>query len=286
MRRFHRKTRVWFAVGIGMIGVLVTVVLIQDIRPLTQEQISRMVDEINEKAAVTVPQKFDDRYICRNRPDLCAKVRNGDRLTDEESIAYRLLYQEVIFREQKILKRLDSNLTVIHDFGMSLPNNVHGRGIAGSHDHHDASVHSNLADMEQSIQVIRDHHATTIARVRAGIFLYKDLSDVLSHLGTVPHTKSTPYQPPERQLGKLEQQGEESLRAFKTAQFANINSDEYWSALKRGLDSFDVLALDVQSTLDGNLTPMERHLVGRWGSFQSLGPWLARGSTPRRYRPF
>ncbi len=255
----------------------------EDVTALTPADVRRQVDEINEAAGVTVPHGFDDGAVRQTALPLFLRVERDQPLTDADSRSYRVLYQGIILSRQATLRRFDRNLTVLTDVDMDRPNNVGGNGIAGSHDHHDVSVRSNLADLTAEVATVQ-HSGFTPTRVRNAILAYKDLSDTLAHLATVSHTKSTPYRPRVGPASEIESLGEESLREFKTVQFAAVNSPEYWRAMFRALDRFDALALRVQHDLDASLTPVERKLAGRWGSPQSLGPWLAKGTTARRYR--
>lgn len=255
----------------------------QNVTPLTPQQIRRQVDEVNQAAGINVPHAFDNGATRQSALDLFTKVEQSQPLTEQESARYRVIYQGIILSKQATLRRFDRNLTVMSDVDMDKPNNVGGLGIGGSHDHHDMSVRSNLADLNAEVAAIRMSHFTP-TRVRNAIVAYKDLSDVLAHLATVSHTKSTPYRPPSRGVSDIEQIGEESLREFKSVQFAPVNSDAYWAAMFRALTQFDALALRVQQDIDGELSSAEQRLAGRWGSVQSLGPWLATGTTPRRYR--
>jgi hypothetical protein len=274
------------ALAVVFVGVVLTTLMAQDIAPLTADTIRKKVDEINQAAAVTVPEEFESGKLCRDHMDLCKSVDADRPLSEKESSDYRITFQEVICLKQPTLRRFDRNLTVLSNVDMSRPNNVGGLGIAGSHDHHDESMRSNLRDIEGEISTVKDHSRSVYSRVKAAVFVYKDLSDVLTHLATIPHTKSTAYEPPSKNdLGDYQRAGEAMLIDFKAAQFAPINGPEYWAALSRGLDKFDLPALSVQQAVNDNLSPLERRLTGRWGSVQSLGPWLTNGSKPRRYRP-
>jgi hypothetical protein len=272
----------------GVIAMLAVILLggalwREDVTPWTADQIRTRVDEINQAAGITLPHDFDNGAIRRTAPDLFTKVERNAPLTDEESARYRVLYQGIILSKQALLRRFDRNLTVMIDVEMDRPNNVGGYGIAGSHDHHDASVRSNLADLDAELAAI---HASqfTPTRVLNAILAYKDLSDILAHLATISHTKSTPYRRPAGAVDDVTRLGEDTLGEFKTVQFASVNGPEYWTSMFRALDAYDRLVLRVQNDIDSALSPIERKLAGRWGSVQSLGPWLAAGRPARRYR--
>lgn len=281
-RRLARLARLMLGVSVVAIVMLAVAAAFQDVTPLTADEIRRKADEVNQAAAVNIPHGFDNGARRNAALELFTRVERNQELSDEDSARYRAAYQAIIFDKQSTLRRFDRNLTVLTDVDMDRANNVGGNGIAGRHDHHDASVRSNLASLTKELAAL---DGVPLLRARFGAQAYKDLSDILAHLGTVPHTKSTPYVPPGHALTEVERIGEESLRAFKAAQFARVNSPGYWTAVFHGLDLFDQLASTVQRTVDGKLTRVERKMSGRWGSVQSLGPWLTVGSEPRRRRP-
>jgi hypothetical protein len=283
--KLRRITKTTIAAVILICILLVVAMFFQSTAPLTADEVRRRDDEINEAAAITVPHAFVRGKLRKDYPQLTQRVEQDRELSAADSAKYRIAFQEVIFIEQPILRRFDRNLTVLTNVEMFSINNVGDTGIAGSHDHHDSSVRSNLRDLQTEVSEAGNQSLSSWRRIRAAIFAYKDLSDTLVHLGTIPHTKSVLYSAANGPLGPYEQQGEAILRDFKTAQFAPVNSQEYWDAVWRGLDKFDLLALDVQGKLNESLSPLERHVAGRWGSAQSLGPWLTPRSRARRYRP-
>lgn len=281
MRLLARLTRFVFKLLVLAVVVLMVAAVFQNVSPLTADEIRRKSDEANQSAAVNVPHGFDNGAHRNAALDLFTKVERNQELSDAESARYRVAYQTIIFEKQSTLRRFDSSLTVLADVEMDRPNNVGGSGISGHHDHHDASVRANLASLTRELAAL---DGAPVLRARFGALAYKDLSDILAHLGTVPHTKSTPYRAPDRPLGEIERLGEESLRAFKAAQFARVNSRDYWTAVFAGLDRFDQLAAAVQQTVNSKLNPLEQRISGRWGGVPSLGPWLLVSSEPRRRR--
>jgi len=282
MRRLRRILLVLVALVL-LAGA--TCVGVQDVTPFSADAIRRKTDEINQAAAITVPHGFDDGAVRHQHVPLFEAVEQGRELSSAESTEYRRAYQDIIFRKQSTLRRFDRQLTVLPNVDMDRPNNVGGLGIEGSHDHHDASMRANLLALEAELQTIEAPASSSRARVWAAISAYKNATDILSHLATVPHTKSVAYRPPPAAPTEIEQQGELLLQDFKQAQFAPVNGTEYWAALWRGLDRFDLLLLRVQTTVNSGLSATERRLAGRWDSTQSLGRWLTNGTTPRRYRP-
>lgn len=277
--------RLVLAVTVLVAFALLATVTLQEAAPLEPDVIRRKTDEINQAAAVDVPHAFDGGAVRAANLSLFEQVERGAELTADDSVRYRTIYQDIIFRKQSTLRRFDGQLTILANVEMMRPNNVGGLGIAGSHDHHDASMRANLHSVEQALKAIEDPGTGTVTKVASAIRLYKDTTDILTHLGTVPHTKSTGYHPRPPSRSPLEPHGEMMLQAFKQAQFAPVNSAAYWEALWRGLDSFDELILRVQARVNRRLSPAEVRMAGRWDSAQSLGRWLTNGSPARRYRP-
>jgi hypothetical protein len=282
MRTVRRLMLVLVAAAVLLAAVTV---FVQATAPLSPETVRRKTDEINQAAAVTVPHAFNGGAVRNAHLRLFEAVEQGKELSAADSAEYRRAYQEIIFRKQQTLRRFDHQLTVIPDLEMDRRNNVNGLGVEGAHDHHDASMRANLLALETALRAIQDPKTSSGLRVRSAISAYKDTTDILTHLGTVPHTKSTEYRAPAGPLSELQTQGEAMLQDFKQAQFAAVNGPAYWSALWRGLDRFDQVLLRVQAAVHGRLSPAEERLAGRWDSAQSLGRWLTDGSTARRYRP-
>ncbi len=103
----------------------------------------------------------------------------------------------------------------------------------------------------------------------------------------MPQTKSTPYKAPQTEIpGTVGTLSEEVLREFKAAQFAPVNSAEYWAAVHRALGHYDALVFEVQSRIQASLNSFELRLAGPWGGLQSVGPGFFDGyPEPRRPRP-
>jgi hypothetical protein len=243
---------------------------------LSPQEITARVDRLNEGAAVQVPHlSLDDGKTRAEHLDLFQRVERGEVLSDEDGARYRVIYQELLQRHQRYLRRFDGNLTVLPNVGMSQPNNVHGTGIAGSHDHHDESARSNFRDLRQEVNRLSDAHgpAASLVRIRNAILAYKNLTDILLHLATAPQTKSVLYDPPAVQpTDELEVLFENVLREFKLAQFEAVNSVNYKEHIVRALDSYDLLVQGVQKAVYAHLSSFERTVSGTWGGWQSLGP--------------
>lgn len=245
--------------------------------PLGPLVIKDRVDRINEAVAITVPHfELDDGKTRENLIEVFLKVENGEELTEEDNIEYRLMFQKILKDNQEKLNYFDKNLTVIADLDMKKNNNVKGLGVDGSHDHHDASARSNFADLWASLKLLQRKDEGMMTRISNAITAYKDTTDILLHLATVPHTKSTRYDKPKDLLERtnLEQDAEEVIRLFKKAQFSPVNSKEYRKSIHGALDKYDQIILQVQEIIHGELRPLERTLVGTWGAWQSFGPSL------------
>lgn len=280
--QFFRYLAVVSAIGFLL---LVACVVSENTDPLTPDEVRTRDDEVNQASSVNIPHNFAGGKLRTEEPALTSKVEQDALLSESESSVYRSEYQQIIRLEQPMLRRIDRNLTVMEDVQMSRPNNVAGYGIAGSHDYHDESVRSNLYDLTKEVESAENPTSPSVTKIWSAILAYKDLSDTLSHLATVPNTKSTAYLPPVAPSIGYQGEGETILKHFKDAQFAPVDSNAYWTSIWQGLDGYDSLAMDVQVRLYRSLNPVERHLAGRWGSVQSLGPFLATRATPRRSRP-
>ena len=286
-RKRRRSQFLGYLAVVSAIGFLLLVACFvsEKTNPLSPDEVRTRDDEVNQASCVNIPHSFADGKLRAEEPALTSKVEQDALLSDSESNAYRSAYQQIVYLEQPMLRRIDRNLTVMKDVQMSRLNNVAGHGIAGSHDYHDESVRSNLYDLTKEVESAENPASSSLTKIWSAILAYKDLSDTLSHLATMPNTKSTAYLPPVAPSIGYQEAGETILKYFKDAQFAPVDSDAYWASIWQGLDAYDSVAMDVQLRLYRSLNPVERHLAGRWGSVQSLGPFLAKRATPRRSRP-
>ena len=219
---------------------------------------------------------------------LFEKVESGQPLSAEESAAYRVLYQSILKDKQSELELIDHQLTVLTNFRPEENNNVGTHGIEGSHDHHDSSAAANLSALRGDLVRLEQASGVTASftRVRAAISAYKNLTDIIEHMGTAPQTKSVPNEP-QAPVDELQQQFESMMVHYKRAQFEPVNSPAYVTEVHLALDSYDALVTLVQDRIYGHLGPLERSLSGRWGSWRSLGPPLGDVSArfPRKARP-
>jgi len=255
-------------------------------RPFARDEITSLVDRLNEGAAIDTPHRRlidSDRRIAN--AVLLGTVESGRVLSSAESKAYRLLYQETLRENQRYLALFDGELTVRQDHGIGERNNVDGTGIEGAHDHHDASARANFAKLLSSLRAIEtaDGVLGTLTRIRQARSAYKNLTDIVLHLGTAPHTKSVAYQKPDRPWPDqgLGARFESMLEAFKAAQFADVNSAAYVAAVHRALDGYDEIVAETQARVGRRLGPVEQRLAGRWLSLQSLSPTPSADLRPR-----
>lgn len=252
--------------------------------PFSPEEVSHRVDVLNEAAAVTAPHTQFGDSIRAAHIDLFQRVEGGAELAEQQSVAYRKLYQQILHDNQRFLSLFDRQLTVLKDHGLEHHNNVGSEGIAGAHDHHDASARANFERLEASLARIEQASGVTGGPVRIirAAQAYKDLTDIMLHMATAPHTVSIPYAAPEAPpRDALAADFETLMRNFKQAQFAPVNSPAYIEGVHRALDAYDSMVLNVQSRIRDSLHPIERTLAGRWLGWQSLTPPLSGYSADR-----
>jgi hypothetical protein len=258
----------------------------------TASEISERVDLLNENSAVTTPHLKLGKKTRKAHLALFEKVESGQPLSADESAAYRVLYQSILKDKQSELKLLDGELTVLTDFRPDEKNNVGTLGIDGAHDHHDSSAAENLSALKSDLARIEQASGMTASftRVRAAISAYKNLTDIIEHMGTAPQTKSVPNEPVDP-ADELQRHFESMMAHYKRAQFEPVNSPAYVTEVHLALNAYDALVAQVQERVYRDLEPLERSLSGRWCTWRSLAPPLgnvsanriprtARGSTP------
>ncbi len=214
---------------------------------------------------------------------LLAKVETGAVLSADESADYRAVYQQVLFDSQTFLARFDGELTVLPDHAMHQPNNTGGNGIAGRHDHHDRSARLNFAGVLASLDALETAR-TPFGRIVHANAAYKDLVDLISHLGVSPHSVSASYEPPETPWpdAELGSAFEEMMAGFKAAQFQDVNTPGYWSATDAALAAYNRLIGAVQERIITGTAPWERRIARRFLSPQTLAPPVDLERKPRR----
>ncbi len=273
MKTRLRRVLLWVAAGLVLAFVLLC--FPYDPPRWTAGEISEKVDLLNENSAVTVPHHTLGKKTREANLALFEKVERGQPLTADESAAYRVLYQSILKDKQSKLALLDHQLTVLTDYELEKKNNVGTQGIEGSHDHHDSSAAANLAALRNDLSRLERASGVTASytRVLAANSAYKNLTDIIEHMGTAPQTKSIPNEP-QAPADELHQLFESMMLHYKRAQFEPVNSPAYVAEVHLALDSYDALVALVQDRIYGHLGPLERSLSGRWGSWRSLGPSL------------
>ena len=221
-----RRVVVWVAAALVLAFVLLC--LPYDPPKWTASEISERVDLLNENSAVTAPHMKLGKKTREANLALFEKVESGQPLSAEESAAYRVLYQSILKDKQSTLKLLDHQLTVVTNFRIEEKNNVGTFGIEGSHDHHDASAAENLSALRRDLVQLEQASGVTASyvRVRAAISAYKNLTDIIAHMGTAPQTKSVPNEPktPGGRTSTAVRRDDGSLqaRAVRTGQLARV----------------------------------------------------------------
>lgn len=250
--------------------------------PLGAAEITKEVDQLNDEASVQGPHfKFADSDLRRQHLALFTKVERGEVVSDSDAIQYRLLFQHILDGQQSFFRRFDKELSVLTDVGMSDANNVGGKGIAGAHDHHDASARSNYADLRAQLDRIAGTRSSAVS-VYHGILAYKDTRDILFHLAPAAHSKSVPYVPPTAPpRDTLDTLFETLLREYKLAQFEPINSPLFRQHVIVALDNYDALVQEVQRRVYAHQSPVQRTITGTFTGWQSLNFHVPHKSPPR-----
>lgn len=255
-------------------AALLAIVLRTDPAPLSNAEILALVEGLNEAAAIGVPHGFlASAGVAKTHGALLRAVESGAQLDAAASAAYRRAYQRILFENQAFLARFDSGLSVLTDVEPQATNNCLGLGIAGRHDHHDVSARRNFAGVLDALARL-ENAETAFGRIRAAIAAYKDLVDIISHLGVAPHTLSIAYRPPETPWADaaLGARFEAMLAAYKAAQFQPVNSPAYWLAVDDAVAHYAGLIAAVQQRVVAGTSPWERRVAGRFLSPQTLAP--------------
>lgn len=241
---------------------------------LTRADLIERIRALNESTAWHVPHfGLDDGVIRTQYEALFAPMEQGQVLSTSDSRRYREIYQQLLRENRSGLAFFDRNLTVLVDHAMDIDNNVGSTGIAGDHDHHDASIRSNLNDIQANLEILSgsSFFGFSPAKILAGLLVHKDTMDILLHVGTVPQTKSTRYEPLQTD-DPVADATEKVLQHFKNAQFEGVNSFAYWQDVDRGIVAYAELVIIVQDLVFARLTPAELVVVGAWGNWRTFAP--------------
>jgi hypothetical protein len=280
MKTKLRRFLYWF-IG-GLFAAFVLLCLPFNPPKWTASEIGHRVDLLNEKAAIDTPHHTLGKKTREANLALFEKVERGEALSGEESTKYRVLYQSILNEKQHELSLLDDQLTVLTNYKPDEKNNVGTMGIEGTHDHHDASAGANLVALREDLARLDHAHGALLSytRVRTALAAYKDLDDIVLHMATAPQTKSVPREP-ESPVDELQAHYEPMMLHFKRAQFEPVNSPAYAAEVHQALDSYNALVVLVQNRVYDKLGPVERSLVGRWGTWKQLAPPLGSVTTNR-----
>lgn len=211
-------------------------------------------------------------------------VAQGKTLSEAQSKAYRRTYQAQLLHDQAHFVRLDKNLQLRRDQGMTLPNNAGGHGIAGQHDHHDASASDNLQDIARALNGLQT--AGFVARTFAANGIYKDLVDLMVHMAPAVHTVGLMTGDPLPDIAhtRLRESYQRFYRQMKKAQSVPLNSQDYWMAIEEGLAAYgDMVALIETEVWQWN-GPLSHAISGRWLSLQTIAPPLSEDSPSAQAR--
>lgn len=278
MRKVGRILSKISQITVFLVAVSAIYLITRDATPLTASQLKAITDRLNEMSQTSVPHhRLMASDIQSSNAALLTKVESGVELTVGESETYRTLIQATLFHKQRILSLVDTSLTVLHDKGMDLTNNVAELGIAGDHDHHDTSATNNFGAMLTELNNVETAHGVFVSfiRIKNTNAAYKDLLDILPHLSVAVQSVDLPLAPPAAWADPdLGAKFNAVLAAFKQAQFSPVNSSAYALALHDGLNAYDILVLAVQARIVAKTNNIERHIAGRFMATQTLAPAL------------
>jgi hypothetical protein len=260
--------------GLALLFLIAAAIILipQPTKPFSSQEISQLVDKLNYAAIETPHLSLGPEIRNKNLP-LFEKVEKGIALSQAESSEYRELYQFILLESQSKLRILDWQLSALTDYGMGFKNNVGGQGIVGHHDHHDLSSLRNYQALREALTEIEKAKGFwgSWQRIKNANTAYKDMTDIIFHMGTAPQTKSVPYQTAQTNdaTDKLYQG---MIFHYKSAQFAPVNSPEYVRELHAALKNYDALVWLAQETVNNNLSTWEKGVAGAWLSWRSLAP--------------
>lgn len=203
--------------------------------------------------------------------DLFDCVRAGNTLTKAQSALYRSLYQGVLYDRQALFSRLDQDLQLRENEGMTKPNNTGGYGILGMHDHHDASATRNAASLWQALEDLAQ--AGLPERVVMANDIYKDLTDLMVHMAPAVH--SVGLIPFDEVPEGVPASYTAFYSAMKAAQVAPINGPLYWTAIDAAQNAYAEMVLDVQRDVRRWNGAAAHMLSGRWLALQTIAPRLS-----------
>jgi len=265
--------------GISILGLVGAGALSfsQNRTPHTSAEIALLTDRLFEFGAVD----FVHAKVGGEHAPLFDCVAKGLVLTPAQSRAYRTAYQAMLLDNQRLFTVLDANLELRQDAGLGQPNNTGGTGIAGLHDHHDASAANNAVEIAQQLDALKT--SGHIKRIALANDIYKDLTDLMVHMAPAAHSVGL-LEMQEEGLGQSPTAYESFYRAMKAAQDTAINSAGYWQAVDTALAAYAVLVLDVQAEVRATNGAMVHAVSGQWLSLQTVAPRLGTSSPSAKDR--
>lgn len=234
------RTYLFAVVGVVVVAIAIGIFLYADPkRVLLEGQLStpEKIRELNHMAGVETPHFRLGKELRSQNLVLFERVEGGTPLSEEDSKTYRLLYQRILEEHRWLLGLFDFQLCAMTDVELESENNVGGRGIAGTFDHHDRSARDNFERVIRAVKALEQKDKAEFLKAWAARQGYKDLTDILLHLATVPHTKSIKYRGNPTN-GSMEGKFERTLELFKAAQFYPVNSAPYNAAVADSLEAY------------------------------------------------
>ena len=207
-------------------------------------------------------------------------VASGKELSDKQSMKYRKLYQQILLEKQGLFARLDANIALRRDEGLERTNNAGGMGIAGLHDHHDASAANNAKDIETGLLSLQS--TWPLKRAIIANDIYKDLTDLMVHMAPAAH--SVGLLEHDRMPMGLGQDFTAFYVGLKRAQAALINSPEYWAGVEAALVAYRALIAKTQSEVRQHNGSVLHALSGKWLALQTIAPRLNANSPSAKNR--
>lgn len=263
------KRKILWASAAGL-TTLAAVSFFANRTPHSAAQIEMLADRLLEFGAV------DFVHAAYDGPEqaLFECVASGQVLNTQQSIRYRTAYQALLLNKQSLFTALDQNIELRENQGMQHPNNAGTHGIAGLHDHHDASAANNIADITENLKHLQT--AWPLRRAMLANDIYKDLTDLMVHLAPAVHSVGLlPHDP-------MQPQTHPSYQAFygamKTAQAAEVNSTDYWRALQAAKTVYATLLNDIQKQVRKSNGALLHALSGKWLAMQTIAPRLSHES--------
>ena len=235
--------------------------------PYDAAQIAMLTDRLFEFGAVDfVHARYEGPHTA-----LFACVAAGKTLTPAQSVIYRTAYQVVLLENQSLFARLDANLQLQRDAGMTQPNNADGKGIAGLHDHHDASAADNAREMGTHLTDLLE--AGPLRRAWMANDIYKDLTDLMVHMAPATHSVGLLGHDAYERTG-MDPAFSAYYAAMKRAQAAPVNSDAYWQAIDEALVGYAGMVESVQQIIRTFNGPVLHAFSGQWLAVQTVAPRL------------